>query len=98
MKQRKFEEMTELKRLIKKKNYSYRMMAKKMDISLDTEVDLAKFVDSNAISEYAIDAMKWSVGKGLIKGMSEISLAPATLTARCEVAAIIMRFVKSENI
>ena len=35
MKQRKFEEMTELKRLIKKKNYSYRLMAKKMDISLD---------------------------------------------------------------
>ena len=35
MKKKKFEEMTELKRLIKKKNYSYRVMAKEMNISLD---------------------------------------------------------------
>ncbi|MBR5467727.1 MAG: helix-turn-helix transcriptional regulator [Firmicutes bacterium] len=35
MKEKKFEEMTELKRLIKKKNYSYRVMAKEMNISLD---------------------------------------------------------------
>ena len=77
--------------------YRYAMY-KKMNMSVEQEIDLAKFVDYNAISEYAIDAMKWSVGKGLVKGMSEISLAPATLTARCEVAAVIMRFVKSENL
>ena len=35
MKQRKFEEMTELKRLIRRKNYSYRIMAQRMNISLD---------------------------------------------------------------
>ena len=73
--------------------YRYAMY-KEMDMTLVDEVDLKKFVDHNAISDYAMEAMKWSVGKGIIKGMSEISLAPVTLTARCEVAAVIMRFLK----
>lgn len=71
---------------------------KEMNIGIETEVDLTTFVDSNAIEDYAIEAMKWSVGKGVIKGMSEISLAPTTLTARCEVAAVIMRFIRGANI
>ena len=71
---------------------------KEMNIGIETEVDLTTFVDSNAIEDYAIEAMEWSVGKGVIKGMSEISLAPTTLTARCEVAAVIMRFIRGANI
>ena len=67
---------------------------KEIDVSIEEDTDLEKFVDSNAISDYAMEAMKWSIGKGIIKGMSEISLAPATLTARCEVAAVMMRFGK----
>lgn len=73
--------------------YRYAMY-KEMDMALIDEVDLTDFVDHNAISDYAMDAMKWSVGRGIIIGMSEISLAPATLTARCEVAVVIMRFAK----
>ena len=73
--------------------YRYAMY-KEIDVALADEIDLAKFVDSIAIADYAMEAMKWSVGKGIINGMSEISLAPATLTARCEVAAVIMRFIK----
>ena len=73
--------------------YRYAMY-KEMDMSVEQEVELEKFVDSSAISEYALDGMRWCIGNGIIKGMSEISLAPATLTARCEVAAVIMRFLK----
>ena len=47
-------------------------------MSVEQEADLTTFVDFNAISNYAMEAMKWSVGKGIIKGMSEMSLAPAT--------------------
>ena len=69
-------------------------MYKEKDMVTEQDVDLTKFVDHNSISDYAMEAMKWSVGKGIIKGMSEISLAPVTLTARCEVATVIMRFGK----
>lgn len=72
--------------------YRYAMY-KEMVLSVEQEIDLTKFVDSNAISDYAKEAMKWSIGKGIIRGMSEISLASATLTARCEVAAVIERFM-----
>lgn len=65
---------------------------KEMDMEVTEEADLTKFIDSNAISDYAMEAMKWSVSKGIINGISEISLAPTTLTARCEVATVIMRF------
>ena len=72
--------------------YRYAMY-KEIDMTTEQDVDLTKFVDHNAISDYSMEAMKWSVGKGIIKGMSEISLAPVTLTARCEVVAVIMRFM-----
>ena len=72
--------------------YRYAMY-KEVDMTTEQEVDLTKFVDHNAISDYSMEAMKWSVRKEIIKGMSEISLAPVTLTARCEVAVVIMRFV-----
>lgn len=74
--------------------YRYAMY-KGIDMTTEQDIELTKFVDFNAISEYALDSMKWSVGKGLIKGMSEISLAPTTLTARCEVAAMIERFMNN---
>jgi REP element-mobilizing transposase RayT len=73
--------------------YRYAMY-KNMDISVGKEIDLTKFVDSNAIADYAIDALTWGIGNNVIKGMSEISLAPVTLTARCEVAVVIMRFLQ----
>ena len=73
--------------------YRYAMY-KEIDMTTEQDTDLKKFVDHNAISDYAMEAMKWSVGKGIIKGMSEISFAPVTLTARCEVVAVIMRFLK----
>ena len=73
--------------------YRYAMY-KELDMSVDQEVELEKFVDSNAISVYALDAMKWGIGNEIIKGMSEISLAPTTLTARSEVATVISRFLK----
>ena len=72
--------------------YRYAMYKEK-DMVTEQDVDLTKFVDHNSISDYAMEAMKWSVEKGIIKGMSEISLAPVTLTARCEVAAVMMRFM-----
>lgn len=55
------------------------------------------FVDSDEISEYAISAMNWAVGKGLMKGKSETTLNPKDNATRAEIAAILQRFIEGNK-
>ena len=55
------------------------------------------FVDSDEISEYAVSAMNWAVGKGLIKGKSETTLNPKDNATRAEIAAILQRFIEANK-
>ena len=55
------------------------------------------FADADEISEYAVSSMNWAVGKGLINGKSESTLAPKDNATRIEVAAILHRFVGSNK-
>jgi hypothetical protein len=55
------------------------------------------FADADEISEYAVSSMNWAVGKGLINGKSESTLAPKDNAARIEIAAILHRFVGSNK-
>jgi len=50
------------------------------------------FDDVDEISEYAVSAMNWAVGKELIIGKSEKTLAPKDNATRVEIAAMIHRF------
>jgi hypothetical protein len=63
----------------------------------DTSVsaDLGAFADAGDISEWAIDAMKWAVGSGLIVGRGEGNIAPKDTATRAEMATIITRFCKT---
>ncbi len=56
--------------------------------------DLSTYVDSAAVSSYAVDAMNWAVTKGLINGTSTTTptLSPAGDTSRAEIATILTRF------
>ena len=64
-----------------------------MDTSART--DIARYVDSNLVSSYAMDAMRWANSIGLISGTSTSTLSPAQNITKAEAAAIFMRF--SEN-
>ena len=56
--------------------------------------DYSSFADAASVSEFAADAMKWAVGKGIITGKSNGTLIdPQGNTARAEAAAIIQRFM-----
>ncbi len=61
-----------------------------------TAVNLAEnltgFHDANTVSSYAVQAMNWAVGEGLING-SNGKLRPQDHATRAEVAAIIHRFL-----
>jgi hypothetical protein len=46
------------------------------------------------ISDYALPALQWAVGKGLIQGRGEDTLAPRGNATRAETAVILQRFLE----
>ena len=56
------------------------------------EDHLEAFVDADKISAYAVDAMNWAVANGLIKGLTETTVAPRATATRAQIATILMRY------
>lgn len=50
------------------------------------------YEDAGSVRAYALDAMRWAVGAGLIKGTSETVLAPEADTTRAQMAVIALRY------
>lgn len=67
---------------------------KGMDVSAGDESVFATYRDSANISSWAVDAMKWACGVGLING-SDGSLLPGSTADRAQTAVILMRFLKN---
>ena len=62
---------------------------------MSEDADLSKFTDADAVSEFAQEAMRWAVARGLISGESNkgvTRLNPKGAATRAQVACIIMRF------
>ena len=55
------------------------------------------FTDANEISEYAVSAMNWAVGAGLMKGKSATTINPLDNATRAEIAAILQRFIEANK-
>ncbi len=53
--------------------------------------NLTQFTDASDISAWAVSAMQWAVGQGLIQGSNGL-LRPQANASRAEVATILMRF------
>ena len=54
--------------------------------------DLSRFPDGDKVSDYAVEAMRWAVDRGLIAGMDDGRLDPAGTATRAQVATILNRF------
>ena len=54
---------------------------------------ISAYADASNVSNWAVDAMRWAVGEGLIQG-SNNHLRPQSNATRAEVATILMRFCK----
>lgn len=63
-----------------------------MGIDVTSDVSLDGYNDTDMISDYAYDAMNWSVDSGLINGTSENQLSPQADSNRAQLATILMRF------
>ena len=58
---------------------------------------LRRFPDKDEVSAYALDAMRWAVGKGLINGIRKGDgdyLSPGTGTTRAQFAVILQRLLE----
>ncbi|MBQ4283080.1 MAG: S-layer homology domain-containing protein [Lachnospira sp.] len=55
------------------------------------------FDDANEISEYAVSAMNWAVGTGLMKGKSTTTINPKDNATRAEIAAILQRYTEANK-
>ncbi|HHV99187.1 MAG TPA: S-layer homology domain-containing protein [Clostridiaceae bacterium] len=54
-----------------------------------------KYTDAPEISGYAVEAMKWAVAKGLIRGTGEGTLSPLGKATRAEVATVLMNYMET---
>ncbi|MBQ7822354.1 MAG: S-layer homology domain-containing protein [Clostridia bacterium] len=67
------------------------------DTSVGENTNILSYDDFDEISEYAIPAMQYAVGSGLIKGRTESTLDPLDNATRAETAAILERFIKANK-
>ena len=58
--------------------------------------NLAAYPDAGKVSEYALDAMKWVIGEGIIKGDNN-RLLPQDYATRAQIATMIFRFLDPEG-
>ena len=71
---------------------------KEYDVSVGEETNILSYDDAFDISEYAIPAMQYIVGSGIIAGKSESTLNPKDKTTRAEIAVILHRFIEKTEI
>ncbi len=63
--------------------------------NVSKSADLSGYTDASAVSSWALDAMKWANGEGLIQGRTTKTLVPQGTTTRAEAATILMRFCEN---
>ena len=67
------------------------------DVSIGEETNILSYDDAFDISEYAIPAMQYAVGAGIINGKSISTLNPKDNVTRAEIAVIIHRFTEKAD-
>lgn len=68
---------------------------KKYDVSVGEDTNILSYTDAQTISQYAIPAIQWACGAGVMNGKSGSKLDPKGYATRAEVAAMLMRFCEN---
>lgn len=64
------------------------------DVSVGEDTNILSYTDAQEISEYAIPALQWACGAGILQG-DGAALSPQGQTTRAEAAAMLMRFCQT---
>ena len=65
------------------------------DVSVGEDTNILSYDDALTIPEYAIPALQWTCGAGIMDGRTTRTLAPGGTATRAEVTTIIMRFLEN---
>ena len=70
---------------------------KKYDVSVGENTNILSYADSDQLGEWAVPAMQWACGAGLINGTGDGStLSPQGQATRAQAAVMLMRFCENE--
>ncbi len=72
--------------------------AQKMGCNTAAYNSLSKFTDRDSTDGYALPALRWAVGAKIIYGTSDTTLLPHGTASRCQLAAMLYRFISYYNI
>lgn len=64
------------------------------DVSVGEDTNILSYTDAQEISEYAVSALQWACGAGILQG-DDAALSPQGQTTRAEAAAMLMRFCQT---
>lgn len=67
---------------------------KEQDTSVGEDTNILSYTDAEEVSEYAISAMQWMVGAGLMNGETESTINSQNNSTRAQVATILMRYLE----
>ena len=68
------------------------------DVTVGEDTNILSYDDAQTISEYAIPAIQWACGSGLITGTTETTLSPKATATRAQVATILMRYTTDADL
>ena len=63
------------------------------DVSVGEDTNLLSYKDFQSVGQYAVPALQWAVGSGLIGGTTNATLSPKGTATRAQAAVILVRFV-----
>ncbi len=65
------------------------------DVSIGESTNILSYDDASDISSWAVQAMQWAVGAGIVNGRTASTLVPGAGATRAEAAAMIQRFINN---
>lgn len=68
------------------------------DVSVGEDTNILSYTDAFTLSEYAIPAMQWACGEGIVGGYTDGSLKPQNQATRAQMVKILMSAMDAFNI
>lgn len=63
-------------------------------MSIGEDTNILSYTDFDQLSEYAIPAMQWACGAGVIQGSDDGLLQPQGTASRAETAQMLLRYME----
>ena len=72
--------------------FLYRFANFEVGEPIEVTGDLSGYTDADLVADYAVDAMTWAVGEGVISGIGNNTLAPDNTASRAQMATVLTRY------